>query len=80
MDTIRPKRPWLIALLLLISGLAMTIGGVWLIALGGSSFYLLAGVALLLDAGLAWRRHSAALWIMALILLVTIISVVRIIN
>ncbi|QWA13171.1 PQQ-binding-like beta-propeller repeat protein [Sodalis ligni] len=72
-NTIHPKRPWLIALLLLLIGLAMTIGGVWLTALGGSPFYLLAGIALLIDAGLAWRRHSAALWVMALILLATII-------
>ena len=50
----------IIALLL---GLALTIGGVWLIALGGSWFYAIAGIAMMVIGFDVFRRRSLALWV-----------------
>ena len=53
-------------------GLALVAGGAWLIAVGGSWFYLLAGLALLASAALvAWRR-PAGLVVYALVVLGTL--------
>ena len=40
-------------------GVAMLVGGVWLIALGGSWYYGLAGLALVIATVLLWRRKAA---------------------
>ncbi|QJU60116.1 membrane-bound PQQ-dependent dehydrogenase, glucose/quinate/shikimate family [Sphingomonas sp. AP4-R1] len=56
-----------------VSGAGLALPGAWLIALGGSAYYLPAGIALLAIAWLAWRRNPAALWLMAALLAVTII-------
>ena len=50
----------IIALLL---GLALTFGGVWLIALGGSWFYAIAGIAMIVIGFDVYRRRSTALWV-----------------
>ena len=42
-------------------GLVLLALGLWLAALGGSSYYLLAGVALLATGWLLWRRRGEAL-------------------
>lgn len=55
----------LLALLIAVFGLALTAGGAWLIALGGSWYYLSAGVALLATAVLLFLRNPAALWVYA---------------
>jgi quinoprotein glucose dehydrogenase len=44
-------------------------GGVWLAALGGSWYYLLAGLALLFAAALVWRRDTRARWVYAALLI-----------
>lgn len=54
-------------------GLALLIGGVWLIGLGGSWYYGLAGIALLATAALLWRRKPAALALISLIWLATLV-------
>lgn len=72
-NEIRPgARPWIICIIVLIIGLALTGGGVWLLTLGGSAYYLVAGLALLLSAGLLWAKRSAAQWVMALVLIATL--------
>lgn len=72
-NEIRPgARPWIICIIVLIIGLALTVGGVWLLTLGGSAYYLVAGLALLLSAGLLWAKRSAAQWVMALVLIATL--------
>jgi quinoprotein glucose dehydrogenase len=53
-------------------GLASAAGGLWLAALGGSWYYLGAGLAMLVTAYLLWRRHAAALWLYALLTLATL--------
>jgi len=40
-------------------GVAMLVGGVWLIAVGGSWYYGLAGLALVIATVLLWRRKAA---------------------
>jgi len=49
-------------------GLGLSGGGVWLIALGGSWYYLLAGLALIATGVLLIRRQPAALWCFAALL------------
>ncbi|MGL9724910.1 hypothetical protein [Sodalis sp. (in: enterobacteria)] len=66
-------RPWITCIIVLLIGLTLTVGGVWLLALGGSAYYLIAGLALLLSAGLLWARRSSAQWVMALILIATLL-------
>ena len=58
--------------LILIVGVALTVGGAWLLFLGGSAYYLLAGLVLLVIAALLTRRRGAALWLYALFLLATL--------
>ena len=41
-----------------LAGLALVVGGVWLAGLGGSWYYLLAGIALLVDAWLLWTGRA----------------------
>ena len=77
-DTTR-RRGWRwlylgLATLLGLLGLVMAGLGGWLITLGGSFYYLLAGLLLVCGAGLAWtRRDRTALALFAAALLATII-------
>jgi quinoprotein glucose dehydrogenase len=57
----------LMAVILAVIGLALIGGGGWLIALGGSWYYLIAGLAFLITAYLLMRRQPAALWMYALL-------------
>ncbi|WP_247881069.1 glucose/quinate/shikimate family membrane-bound PQQ-dependent dehydrogenase [Skermanella sp. TT6] len=68
----RPFVPMAMAILLFLMGLALTGGGVWLIALGGSWFYAIAGVTLLISGFLLFRRNPTALRVYALLLLGTL--------
>ncbi|MDA9420752.1 MULTISPECIES: hypothetical protein [Bradyrhizobium] len=54
-----------------IMGLGLTAGGVWLAVLGGSIYYLVAGILLLLTSWLLARRRAEALWVYAALLLGT---------
>ena len=60
------------SLLILIIGLILSGGGVWLAVLGGSWYYLAAGLVLLITAWLFFRRRSTSLWLYALFLLATL--------
>ena len=60
-----------LAIVLALSGIALLVGGVMLLARGGSLYYSNAGVALIVDAWLLWRLRPAALWLYAAILLAT---------
>ncbi|RUQ65260.1 glucose/quinate/shikimate family membrane-bound PQQ-dependent dehydrogenase [Azospirillum doebereinerae] len=57
---------------LVVLGLAALGGGVWLIALGGSWYYAVSGLALLLSAALLMRRSPAALTVYALLVVGTL--------
>lgn len=55
------------AILTALFGLTLGAGGIWLIMLGGSWYYLAAAVGFLLTAFLIVRRSPAALWVYAAI-------------
>ncbi|MBX4931980.1 glucose/quinate/shikimate family membrane-bound PQQ-dependent dehydrogenase [Rhizobium bangladeshense] len=54
-------------ILFIIIGLALGGGGLWLVTLGGSVFYLFAGLMFLVTAGLLLMRKAAALWVYAVL-------------
>ncbi|MFB9866945.1 glucose/quinate/shikimate family membrane-bound PQQ-dependent dehydrogenase [Vreelandella sulfidaeris] len=61
-----------VGLLLLIVGLVLAIGGSKLVNLGGSAYYLIAGVSIIACGVLFALRRGAALWLYALILFATL--------
>lgn len=54
-------------------GLAMFAGGIWLIAVGGSWYYGLAGLGLLIAAGFLLRRRQAGQVVMAAVWLASLL-------
>lgn len=62
----------LIAGAIALVGLIIGGGGAWLIALGGSWYYLIAGVALIAVAALLFQRQASALWLYSALLLGTL--------
>ncbi|WP_313338635.1 membrane-bound PQQ-dependent dehydrogenase, glucose/quinate/shikimate family [Stutzerimonas nitrititolerans] len=69
----RPLRITLTALFMLVLGALMSIGGAYLALLGGSWYYLVAGVGLLVAAVLMFVRRRAAIWLYAVLLLGTLL-------
>ena len=63
---------FLTALVFGLIGLALGGGGLWLILLGGSWYYLLAGIGFLVTAYLLWRRRAAALGVYAAVIVGTL--------
>ena len=59
--------------LLLLMGLVLTAGGIWLATLGGSLYYLLAGMALAISGWLILRRSAAGVWLYVAVFVVTVI-------
>lgn len=59
--------------LVLVLGVALFLGGVWLAALGGSWYYLLSGLGLLLTAFFLFRRSLWAAWVYVLTFVGTIL-------
>jgi quinoprotein glucose dehydrogenase len=53
----------LLAVVMAVFGLPIAAGGVWLISLGGSWYYALAGLGLLLSACFLARRSMTGVWI-----------------
>ncbi|KQS96429.1 MULTISPECIES: glucose/quinate/shikimate family membrane-bound PQQ-dependent dehydrogenase [unclassified Rhizobium] len=62
----------LTAIVFALIGLALGGGGLWLIVLGGSWYYLIAGLGFLLTAFLLFARRGAALTVYALLILGTL--------
>src|SRR6185437_13288066 len=54
-------------------GLALAGGGAWLAALGGSPFYVIAGLGILITGGLLIAGRRSALWVYAAVLIGTLI-------
>ena len=54
-------------------GLALVGGGVWLAALGGSLYYAIAGLGILIVGVLLLARHAAALQVYAAVLIGTLV-------
>lgn len=53
-------------------GLALAAGGAWLAMLGGSVYYLIAGLGILISGVLLVARRRAALWVYAAVLIGTL--------
>jgi len=66
-------RPWISALIFFLIGLALVIGGMWLVVLGGSFYYLLAGIGVAATGVLLYLKRIEALWLYGLTLLATIV-------
>src|SRR5258708_3955898 len=60
-------------IIFLLAGIPLLGGGVQLVRLGGSPYYLIAGLLLVITAILAWRRHAGALWLYAALLVGTVL-------
>jgi quinoprotein glucose dehydrogenase len=54
-------------------GLVLLIGGVWLVAAGGSPYYLIAGLGLLVSGGLLLLLRPVGIWIYAAVWIATIV-------
>jgi len=65
--------PHILAVIIGVVGLINLVGGVWLATLGGSLFYIVAGLAMLASAVLLWRRRVVALHVFAALVLGTVI-------
>ena len=61
----------LIGAIFALIGLAIAGGGAWLVALGGTWYYLIAGIALIATGLLLIQREPAALWLYAALLVST---------
>ena len=70
--TVGPRPPRVYAALLGLIALGLLYGGVLLVGLKGSPYYLVAGIALAASAVLLWRGRRAGLWLYAAIVVVTI--------
>ncbi|ASK36240.1 membrane-bound PQQ-dependent dehydrogenase, glucose/quinate/shikimate family [Alcanivorax sp. N3-2A] len=57
--------------ILVLIGLVLGIGGIWLASLGGSLYYIAAAIGFLLSGALLAMRRPGALWIYALLILGT---------
>ncbi len=64
---------WLTGIVLALLGFVLLGLGAWLVVLGGSGYYAIAGVALVICAALLVCRHPAALWLYAAVLLGTVV-------
>ncbi|QKJ88864.1 Glucose dehydrogenase [Paramixta manurensis] len=62
---------FLTVLFAVLCGAYLLIGGAWLTAVGGSWYYVISGIVMLITAFLIWRRSTVALIIYALLLLAT---------
>lgn len=63
----------IVGLLLTIIGLALALGGSKLVSVGGSAYYLIAGLSIIACGILFALRQGAALWLYALILFATLV-------
>ncbi|MDR5822514.1 glucose/quinate/shikimate family membrane-bound PQQ-dependent dehydrogenase [Caballeronia sp. LZ043] len=64
---------WLTVLLLALAGLYLAIGGGWLVMIGGTPYYVIAGILMLIVAWCFWRARVLSLWLYVLLLLCTLI-------
>lgn len=65
-----PQR--LLGALLILIGLVLAVGGGWLLMLGGSAYYLSAGVLLIVSGILLWRLDAKGAWVYGAVWLLTI--------
>jgi quinate dehydrogenase (quinone) len=64
---------WVAALGLLVFGLPFAVGGVYLVALGGSWYFLLAGLGLIVSAALFVKQRLSGVWLFVAVMVLTVI-------
>lgn len=69
----RPRPPRIFASFLLLIGLVLTVGGVRLASLGGSLYYVIAGVVLIASAVLLWRGRRSGAYVYWLLTVGTVV-------
>src|SRR5690606_906784 len=65
--------PVVLAIVMAAIGAALAAGGIWLIALGGSAYYAIAGIALCVTAWLLFRGRIAAVWLYGVVFVATVV-------
>ena len=68
-----PRAPWIFASLLLLLGFVLAAGGVQLALLGGSLYYVTAGVILIAAAAALWRGRRLGMWLYLFMVACTVI-------
>ncbi len=68
----KPRTPLIMGAIVLALGVALVAGGLWLVILGGSWYYLGAGVGFMLSGALLLARRPSALWLYAVIVVATV--------
>lgn len=63
----------ILAVLLILIGLVLAIGGGWLLSLGGSFYYLLAGLGLIASGVMLWRLSLLGAWIYIGVFVLTVL-------
>jgi len=63
----------IVAAIMFVIALVLTVGGGWLVALGGSPYYLIAGLTMLASAVLMFRGNMAGPWLYGALFVVTAI-------
>jgi glucose dehydrogenase len=69
----RAGAPWILAILLVLIGLYLLVGGTELILIGGSAYYAITGITVLASGLLLWRGRRLGLWLYAAMILGTIL-------
>ena len=62
----------ILAALFFLIGLVLVVGGGWLLSLGGSAYYLLAGAGLVASGAMLWRLRLLGAWIYVGVFAVTV--------
>jgi quinate dehydrogenase (quinone) len=70
---VRRRPPRVFAVILILIGLMLAVGGVQLVSLGGSFYYVLAGLAVLASGVLLWRRDRRGSLLYGLLLIATLL-------
>jgi hypothetical protein len=66
------RAPVVTGIVYCIVGFALASGGLWLAVLGGSLYYVIAGLGILLTGGLLIAGRRSALWVYAAVLIGTL--------
>lgn len=72
-DNLSPWGRRLTAVLMLLFAVALLVGGVWLVVLGGTPYYVLSGLVLLCTAVGWWKHRAWSLWLYVFWLAVTLV-------